>query len=377
MPRPAAREPATKRWRESVIFWCIVVTAIATLALLWLAQKGTGTATPSTVKTAPPEGLVSIAQAYVRNGQEDSYTGTDQAPTQTLASSPTVELVVNNESSKRILVTAARVKIEAYSELHLCFSQGAGPAPVANPKSVRLPDVPLPSQKPIEDDLTNEVGPDESEGIPVRVNSQRNAYGDYGVYKINIKLLVFGKAAPLDAGSYVLSTPSELPRYGAYLPESNRFLAQFEHNPEFRAALLSVTWCMRKNISNLAAILKNSDKRATTLELMEHPYIAPKWATIQDHTPARASATRLLAQKESQLAAFAARLTGDQVFERRIDTAAAEQLLLQAEHELNSETPTAYGEAKVREALLIDRSQQGQTLLAEFQRRLHDASLHQ
>lgn len=364
-----AGDTTAKRWRDSITFWCIVVTAVATVALLGVTQMETGSATPSVAKTVP-EGTVSIAQAYVRNGREESYANSGAGLTQTLASSPTVELVVDNRSAERVLITAARVKVERYAGLHLCFSQGAGPVPVANPKTIRLPAVPLASEKPVEQPLTNQVGPDESEGIPLRFNSQGGAYGDYGVYKINIQLLIYGKTTPLDAGSYLLSMPSELPRYGAYLPESNQFLAQFEHNPEFKPALFSVTWCMRKNLTDLAAILKGSDKRASALELMDNPYIASKWATIQDRTPARASATRLLAQKEYQLAAFAAGLTGDQVFAKRIDTAAAEHLFLNAEHELNSGLPVVYGEAEVREALQVAPSQRGEALLTEVQRRL-------
>ncbi len=169
--------------------------------------------------------------------------------------------------------------------------------------------------------------------------------------RTEIQSFVHGSARPLDAGRFVVVMPSTLPRYGQYLPEDNATLQQFVTGP-FKSSRLSTTWCFKRNLSQLEAVLSGSGERSSELELLDHPVIANGWGKLQDHLPAHAAALALL-HEEPQLAAYAAAQSGNAQFAHGIAVQAAARLLQRANELVAQSGPSTFAEQEVRASLLL------------------------
>jgi hypothetical protein len=356
-----------RRWRESILFWCAVVTTGATLAALgWAVATFLLSSSPSAANRH--EGRVEITQAYVKNGAEESYVGPKGGERQALSAAPTVELMLYNGTGRRVLVVGARVQIEAYGELSLCFSQGGGPVPEPSPYTIHLHARPLPSERFVAANLHDQIPAGEPDRIGLRLASPDSGFEHYSLYRLKIQLVVHGSARPLDAGRFVVVMPSTLPSYGQYLPEDNATLQQFVTGP-FKSSRLSTTWCFKRNLSQLQAVLSGPGERSSELGLLDHPVIANGWGRLQDHLSAHAAALALL-HEEPQLAAYAAAQSGHAQFAREIAVRAAARQLQRADELVAQSGPSTFAEQEVRASLLLHGSPQALRTLAELKRRL-------
>jgi hypothetical protein len=352
--------------RESVLFWCGVVTTAATLAALGWAVATFLLSSPAAANRH--EGRVEITQAYVKNGAEESYVDPTGSERQTLSSAPTVELMLYNGTGERVLVVGARVTIEAYGEMGLCFSQGGGPVPEPSPYTIHLQTRPMPSERVVKANLHDQIPAREPDRIGLRLSSPGSGFERYSLYRLEIQLIVHGSAKPLDAGRFVVVIPGTLPSYGQYLPEDNATLRQFVTGP-FKSSRLSTTWCFKRNLSQMGAILSGPGERSSDLELLDHPVIANGWGKLQDHLPAHAAALALL-HEEPQLAAYAAAQSGNAQFAHGIAVQAAARLLQRANELVAQSGPSTFAEQEVRASLLLHSSPRALETLAELKRRL-------
>ncbi len=366
-PRSPRGAEKHRNWRKTISFWCgVVVAVIAVLTfVLTYGQK--------LVQSAPaharlPEGSVLVTQEYVLNAAEPAETVDEGDGVQTLTSSPTVEATVFNKSSHRVLIEQARVSIEAYATLRLCFSQGGGPMPEPNPYTIHLAANPLPSERVVQAPMHEQLGPEEVDRIALRFGADISGAGGYALYLLHIRLHVYGESKDLDLGRFALSAPGRIPTFSGYLPDENSFLREFTTGP-FKASHLQTTWCLKHNLASLHRILENSARRAPELALFDQPVLASQWGRLQDHLAPWPAAIHLLREGDAQDAVYAAEQTKDPGFEARIGKQGSQQLLSQASRELGSVDP-AFIEQDVREALAMSSSQRGRVLLREVQQRL-------
>jgi hypothetical protein len=356
--------------RKTVVYWCTVVcTVIAVLG--FVLPYGKELVGSATAHGKGPEGSVVVTQEYVINAAEPAETVNEGTGVQTLTSSPTVEATVFNKTAHRVLIEQARVSIETYATLRLCFTQGGGPMPQPNPYVIHLATNPLPSERLVEAPMHEQIGPEEVDRIALRFGADL-AGGGYALYLLHIQLHVYGEKKDLDLGRFALSAPGRIPTFSGYLPDENSFLQEFTTGP-FKAAHLQTTWCLKHNLASLHQILDNSARRAPELTLFDQPVLASQWGQLQDHLPPRYAAIRLLEEdggsEDAGDAVYAAEQTKDPGFEARIRKQASQQLLGWASRDLGTVEP-AIVEQLVREALAMSSSERGRTLLRVVQQSL-------
>jgi hypothetical protein len=365
-------EPSAKESRrESVFYWAAVLGALGALATIVLAAIAMAGqfGGDSHAKPGRTAGALAITQAYVRNTAEEAYADASGSQVQTLASSPAIEMLLFNGSARHALIEGARVTIESYAHIELCFTQGGGPVPEPHPYVIRLPVLPLSSEDLIESHLHDEIAPESADRIALRFGTPLLGSGEYGLYQMRVQLQEYGSSKLLDAGQFVLSLPAGIPSYDGYLPEDNAYFKQFISG-DFKLARVQVTWCLRHNLASLLTILASPGKRSPELALLDHPVLASRWSQMQHYAPPRTAALELLNQKRAELAVFAASETGDRAFSERVRTRAVKQLLGEAEKQLTATEPSLSGERDIRVALHMEPSSRGQEMLVEFQRRL-------
>jgi len=354
--------------RKTILFWCTVVcTVIAVLG--FGLTVGKELVESATAHGKDPEGTVVVTQEYVINAAEPAEAINEGTGAQTLTSSPTVEATVFNKTAHRVLIEQARVSIEAYATLRLCFSQGGGPGPQPNPYVIHLATNPLPSERVVEAPMHEQVGPEEVDRIALRFGADLSGAGGYALYLLHIQLHAYGEKKDLDLGRFALSAPGRIPTLAGYLPDDNSFLQGFTTGP-FKAAHLEITWCLKRNLAALHQILDNSARRAPELALFDQPVLASQWRQLQDHLPPRQAATRLLEEDsgpdDAGDAVYAAEQTKAPRFEALIRKQASQQLLGWASKELETVEP-AVVEQQVREALAMWSSERGRLLLRQVQ----------
>jgi hypothetical protein len=357
-----------KNSRKTTVYWCTVAcTVVAVLG--FVITYGKELVGSATAHGKGPEGSVVVTQEYVINAAEPAETVNEGAEVQTLTSSPTVEATVFNKTAHRVLIEQARVSIETYATLRLCFTQGGGPMPQPNPYVIHLAVNPLPSERMVEAPMHEQIGPEEVDRIALRFGANLAGAGGYALYLLHIQLHVYGKKQDLDLGRFALSAPGRIPTFSGYLPDENSFLQEFTTG-SFKAAHLETTWCLKHNLASLHQILDNSAKRAPELALFDQPVLASQWGQLQDHLPPRQAAIRLLeedgAPEEAGDAVYAAEQTKDPGFEARIRKQASQQLLGWASKDLGTVEPVVI-EQLVREALAMWSSERGRLLLREVQ----------
>lgn len=354
--------------RKTVVYWCTVVCAVITV-LGFVLTYGKELVGSATAHGNGPEGSVVVTQEYVINAAEPAETVNEGAGVQTLTSSPTVEATVFNKTAHRVLIEQARVSIETYATLRLCFSQGGGPMPQPNPYVIHLAINPLPSERIVEAPMHEQIGPEEVDRIALRFGANLAGAGGYALYLLHIQLHIYSEKKDLDLGRFVISAPGRIPTFSGYLPDENSFLQEFTTG-SFKAAHLRTTWCLKHNLASLHQILDNSAKRAPELALFDQPVLASQWGQLQDHLPPRHAAIRLLEEdggpEEAGDAVYAAEQTKDPGFEARIRKQASQQLLGWASKDLRTVEP-AVVEQLVREALAMSPSERGRLLLREVQ----------
>jgi dsDNA-binding SOS-regulon protein len=363
----AERETPTRRENVTYISGALG-GAVALLALIHALVSLFSPGTAHDPKRYVEAGRVSVAEAFVRNGLEESHVEADARLVQNRETAPTIEILLRNASRRDVLITAASVTIEAYAQIRLCFAQGGGDVPEAPAHTVILPAFPTSSERYGRVRLGEEVSPDSNLLIPIVFDSRTR---ELGVYKLHLQLWLAGSPQPLNAGSFLLSTPGAIPPQDTYFPLDNSFFPQFLHG-SFKDAWFEVTWCLRQNLAAMRLILAGGAARASQLEVLTHPLLASQWPAAQDHTPAAASALRLLHEKrEPVTAVFAAQATGDPHFQSKIRTDAADLLLSSAEQDLR-ETQGAplQAEQQIREALSLQSSSRATALLAAAKRRV-------
>lgn len=364
-PNPQARR------RENILYWCSLVCglgALATIVTLAVTVTGGSGHNNQGKQAGARKGGLMITQTLVRSGTEEMYDNGSAGGTHTLASSPAIELLLFNSSSRHRLVEGARLTIEKYAHLDLCFNQGGGPLPEPTPYVIRMPTFPIAPENLIEAHLHDEIDPENADRMVLRFGETRGG-GGYDLYKVRIQLRVFGSRKPLDAGRFVFSVPGQIPSYDGYLPEDNKYLTQFVTG-DFRQARLAVTWCLRRNLASLLSVVTGVGARSPEMELLDHPVIASEWSRVRDYVPASAAARMLLENKQGELAVFAAEQTGDPGYEANVRKRAVAQLLGAAQAELSANAPSFSGERGVRVALEIEPSPRGMKILAQFKRRL-------
>lgn len=370
--RPAAHParqpiggPPKKARRLSLTQGILLAAAVVTILA---GTLGLVSALSPASSSRPPQhtGAVILTAAYVKNPEEAMYIAANGQMTQTLESTPTIETLVHNETAHRVLITAVAIRIEAFANMHVCFSQGAGPIASPSPYVIPLPLQPQPGEAVIHHRLAEQIGPEEPDRIALRFAPMQPPYG-YAIYRIHLQLLL-DTGAPLDAGDFVIALPGSAPSYGTFLPEDNILLTQLARK-EFRPAVMPASWCFKHNLAMLHALLSGPGQRVPALQALDPPVIASRWPALERMLSPRTDAMKLLAAKSSELAAFAASETHDQRFAERVRASAVRLLLSEAAEEL-SQGPSSAGEQKVRTALVIAPSALGRELLARFQRRL-------
>jgi hypothetical protein len=360
--------PATGR-RQKILFWAAVLGGIGGLATVVVALRPVVVA--ATSSSTKHDGRLVMTEAYVRNDpEEETYADSASGLVQNLASSPTVDIVLHNESRERKLVKGVTVWITNYANLRICFTQGGGPLPEPPPHIVMLPAYPLPHEPAIQFHFHDEIPPGEYDSIPVRF-AARKAFIEYGVYRLRVDLDVDG-GGPIDIGTFVLSTPTgiEGASTGQYLPVDEREIGTFVHGT-FHAELGEVSWCWLKNLTELQSIVSWSGVRAADLASLGELHPTPGWNKIGRTMSGRKSAMALLHKQftDPSLAAFAAHVSGDPALIKRVDRLVVEKLLDTGEEDLDGREPLAGGEQEVRKALLIEESSRGQRLLAQYRAR--------
>jgi hypothetical protein len=359
------------RWRDSITFWCGVVVAIATVITLAITALGSGDSSAPSTATAK-EGHLQLTDAYIKDGPEEDFSNSTGPQRQTVSSTPTIELLLLNGTAVRQLITAALITVEGYARLETCFSQGGGPIPEPYPYVIGLPAQPLPSERALEAHLHDQIGPDEPDRLALRFATPGVSGLSSSIYRLHIGLRTTGTTKPFDAGRFIVTTPGAILDFGSIIPVENTFLEQFVTGDfKSESSRLHVTWCMKRNLAALEAILGGRGRRTPELALLDHSTLASRWTQLQDHTPARLAATRLLKMADPLNAAYAAEQTADPTFQAQVKTLAAKELLARAGRELTGGgTPSVYGEALVRSAIELKPSEGARAMLAEFQRRL-------
>ncbi|THD75210.1 MAG: hypothetical protein E7812_17650 [Phenylobacterium sp.] len=365
----SAEQEKPSRWRDSIAFWCGVIVAIATVITLAITALGSGHS-PSTA--AAKEGHLQLTDAYIKDGPEEDFSNSTGPQRQTGSSTPTIELLLLNSTTARQLITAVLITVEGYARLETCFSQGGGPIPEPYPYIIGLPAQPLPSERVLEAHLHDQIGPDEPDRLALRFATSGAGGLSSSIYKLHIALRATGATNPFDAGRFIVTTPGAILGIGSIIPVENTFLEQFVTGTfKSESSRLHVTWCMKRNLAALEAVLGGHGKRTPELALLDHSTLASRWAQLQDHTPARLAATRLLKMADPLNAAYAADQTADPAFQAQVKTLAAKELLARAGRELTGGgTPSVYGEGLVRSAIELEPSAGARAMLAEFQRRL-------
>jgi hypothetical protein len=360
---------------KTVTLWCAVVGTVTSVLAFGLTD-GKQLIESATANGKGPEGSVVVTQEYVINTAEPAEAVNEGTRVQTLTSSPTVEATVFNKTAHRVLIEQARVSIEAYETLRLCFSQGGGPLPQPNPYVIHLATNPLPTERVVETPMHEQIGPEEVDRIALRFGADIAGAGGYALYLLHIQLYVYGEKRDLDLGRFALSAPGRIPTFEGYLPDENSFLQEFTTG-SFKAAHLQTTWCLKHNLASLHQILDNSARRAPELALFDQPVLASQWGQLQDHLPPRHAAIRLLEEdggpEDAGDAVYAAEQTKDPGFEARIRKQASQQLLGWASKDLGTVEP-AIVEQLVREALAMWSSERGRLLLREVQQSLAHSS---
>lgn len=368
-----ASQPPNK-WRR---FWKAVAVISATVAAIVAAVVGVITiiqAVSPGHKPAPPGELV--AKAWVLNGEEASVAGRDSLGHQTLASTPTVEAVLENSTSKPVRILGERVTIEDYAFLELCFSQGGGAeVPPAGNTVLRLPALPLPGESRLEGHQHGEIGPNDGGGrLTITFAAPKMGFG---VYRLRVQLETQDPKQSVDLGSFVLSEPAALPRFGLYLPEDGRVISQIKHELQADAAIPKseiakeehvAAWCFRRNLANLERVVHGQGKRSPELAALYKPVLAPHWERSLSFGSPREAALETIGDRPLA-AVFAAMATGDPKFERavRSKVAARELHLL---HASPGDPVSSFDEYTARIAANADPDRETLAALAEVRRRL-------
>ncbi len=364
-----SKTPATSR-RQKILFWAAVLGGIGGLATVVVALRPVVIA--ATSSSTKHDGRLMLTEAYVRNDpEEETYAHSANGLVQTLASSPTVDIVLHNESRERKLVKGVTVWITNYANLRICFTQGGGPLPEPPPHIVMLPAYPLPHEPASQFHFHDEIPPGEYDSIPVRFAAARKNFTEYGVYQLRVDLDVDG-GGPMEIGTFVLSTPTGIEGADAvpFLPVDEHEIWTFVHGT-FHAELGEVSWCWLKNLTELQSIVSWSGVRAADLASLGELHPTPGWNKIRNTMSGRKSAMALLHKQftDPSLAAFAAHASGDPALIKRVDRLVVEKLLDTGEEDLDGREPLEGGEQEVRKALLIEESSRGQRLLAQYRAR--------
>ncbi len=198
--------------RKTIVFWCTVVCTVIAVLGFGLTD-GKKLVESATAHGKGPEGSVVVTQKYVINAAEPAEAVNEGAGVQTLTSSPTVEATVFNKTAHRVLIEQARVSIEAYATLRLCFTQGGGPLPQPNPYVIHLAINPLPSERVVEAPMHEQIGPEEVDRIALRFGADLAGAGGYALYLLHIQLHVYGEKKGLDLGRFALSAPGRIPTF--------------------------------------------------------------------------------------------------------------------------------------------------------------------
>jgi hypothetical protein len=350
-----------------------MIAAIAAVATVLIAVlKGS----PTRVGVAPASAVAIIARS-VRNEAEEAYEPQPDrlAVRQTFDSTPTIDIEIRNSSTMPAFVSGVTAQIEAYAHVRLCFSQGSGGASIEPaPTVIMLPQYPLSSEGPAFSHLHYEVPGGQSLDIPVRFSVRAAGSTEFSLYRLRVGLSLHGTRTSLIAGDFILSAPAQVPVTDGFFPVDNSYFQQFRSAP-FKGSWFDVSWCMRRNAAQVQALMTAPAGRASELEVLKRPVIASEWVEMEDRTPPRRAAERLLSGGfEAEEAVFAATLTHDHAFEDEIRIRAAAQVLKLARGQLaDPASPGSQGELDTRLALSIDPTQAGFSLLSEFQRRAEAA----
>jgi hypothetical protein len=370
----SAAPPETGKWPR---LWKTVAVVSATVAAIVAAVVGIISIVQYLSpghKPAPPGKL--LARAWVLNREEAAAAGRDSLPRQTLASTPTVEAILENNTDKPVRVLGEHVTIEAYAFLELCFSQGAGgEIPSAGNTVVRLPMLPLPGETRLEGHQHGEIAANGGGGR-LTITFAASKLG-YGIYRLRVQLHTQDPKQGVDLGSFVLSEPAALPRFGLYLPEDPRVITQVKHELSADATVPKseiakeehmVAWCFRRNLANLNRVVDGPGQRSAELASLSAPVLTPNWERLLSAGSPRQGA--FAAMEAHPLAAvYAAAATGDPRFERTVrrKVATHELHLL---HAYPSDPVNPYDESFARIAANADPDQETYAALAEVRRRL-------
>jgi len=94
--------------RQTILFWAAVLGGIGGLATVVVAFRPVVVA--ATSSSTKHDGRLVMTEAYVRNDpEEETYADSADRLVQNLASSPTVDIVLHNESRGRKLVKGVTV----------------------------------------------------------------------------------------------------------------------------------------------------------------------------------------------------------------------------------------------------------------------------
>ncbi len=308
------------------------------------------------------------ARAWVLNRTEQSEVS-GEGLAQTLASTPTVEAILENGTRRTIRILAEDVTIEAYASLGPCYFEGAGPIPVAGHTNLMLPELPLPSERQLRAHLHGEIAPGGATRLQMTFSGPK---WEYGLYRLRIKLETQDPHQAIDLGRFVLSEPAALPRFGLYLPESQSVLNQIAREPNgnptsSRQARHLAGWCFRRNLAALRDVLPGPGERSEEVATLSNPVLVPRWESAATPGPARAAAIQAVAG-DPVTAIYAASEAGDRRFEQHVRgmVAAREMGVLRKETGSTSD----YQEHTARLAVTALPAPAEERALAETVRRL-------
>jgi hypothetical protein len=372
-PPPASDE--NHAWsRSSLAYWSAIGASVATVCGAVVAVVAL--VIPGPVKKQPPHGRL-LARAFVINPREASYLDANQRAVQTLSSSPTIEALLQNETSDTVLLLSARVTIESYGDLAVCYLQGGGELPSANPLPIHLPAFPNSAERTITEHLHEQIPPGRSDRVVLRF---AGSHIRYGLYRLHVELLTQRTGQGVSLGEFLLSTPDAFPRYGTYLPEDNARLNEMTRPANLaskvgRVSVLASTWCFRRNLSVVHQLVRAGAQHSPEIEGLEQPVLASRWSSVQDRRPARAAASILARnatndESYAEDAVFAASETHDESFERQLRRTVGAGLIGTLKSLLREGAISPYTVDLARLAVSIEPSPEASQLLWQVKRRI-------
>ncbi len=286
----------------------------------------------------------------------------------TRATTPRVDIVVENRGDEVVRLVEARVTIEDSTRLESCEG-GGDPVPVARDYSVPLVLQPFGDERVQRADLSELVRPGRHLTIPL-LFADSLAGLDHLLFAIHVELIAEPRQT-LDAGRFVLGVPGPVSRVGYVLPEDEKALEVGEL-PYERVAR---KWCYRRNLAEVERLMAHDGERSPEIAALSDIPLVEGWVQEPEADVARSAVERLLAVEDPVLAAFAAEATGDEEFEQRAKERSAEILLRYAGWQVESEWEGYLQEAAInaRSALALVPSARGRDLLLRANARLQAA----